>query len=442
MSLEQRNRDFLLTQADMLAVPLKERSVMRRSIEKPRHEPVRDTRLTNIARVGFLLMVLAVLGGTFVVAQAHLTEQFLGAPEQTAGLIDPNTGQAALSPDYIEQQILRTSLNLRSDDLEIPAGSDPAQRTFTIVPGEAARFIADRLQSAGLITDADLFNLYMRVTGLERRLQAGTFRLSETMTMPEVADALRGAPEQDQVQVTIPEGFRAEEIAERLAANGVIEADRFLAAVREPGSLGLGEEYDFLQALPAGASLEGFLFPDTYFFPVFAGSPEVILGSFLDNFDKRVGTNGLRGGGSGISGLNLLTLASIVEREAVQADERPLIASVYLNRINGACEADVGGRFLQADPTVQYARGEAGDWWWEPESVEQYQEVISPYNTYINEGLPPGPIASPGLSAIDGTRNPESTNYCFFLATGEDGRHVFAQTYAEHQQNIAAYGYE
>ena len=442
MSLEQRNRDLFLTQADMLAVPLKRRSVMRRAIEKPRDEPVRDTRLTNIARVGFLLMVLAVLGGTFVVAQAHLTEQFRGAPEQTAGLINPNAGQAALSPDYIEEQILRASLNLRNDDLDIAAGTDPTQRSFRIVPGDAARFIALRLQNEGLITDADLFNLYMRVTGMERRLQAGSFMLAETMTMPEIAEVLRGAPQEEQVPITIPEGFRAEEIAERLDANSVIEADRFLAAVRNPQSLGLAEEYDFLQSLPEGASLEGFLFPDTYLFPVLAASPDIVIRSFLNNFENRVGTNGLRGGGSGISGRDLLTLASIVEREAVQADERPLIASVYLNRLNGSCNADVGSPRLQADPTVQYARGEAGNWWWEPESVEQYLEVSSPYNTYTNDGLPPGPIASPGLSAIDSTRNPESTNYCFFLATGEDGRHAFAQTYAEHEQNIAAFGYQ
>ncbi len=442
MSLEQRNRDLFLTQAEMLAVPMKRRSVMRRAIERPKDEPTRDTRLTNIARVGFLLMVLVVLGGTFSVVRAHLTEQFLGAPEQTAGLIDPNAGQVALSPDYIEQQILRTSLNFRSDELDVPAGSDPTPRLFTIIPGEAARFIADRLQSAGLITDADLFNLYMRVTGIERRLQAGTFQLSSTMTMPEVANALRAAPLQEQVTVTIPEGFRAEEIAERLAKNNVIEADRFLAAVSQPQTLSIFNEYDFLQSLPQGTSLEGFLFPDTYFFPVFVSSPEVIVGAFLDNFDKRVGTSGLRGGGSGLSGRDLMTLASIVEREAVQSDERPLIASVYLNRLNGACNTDVGGRFLQADPTVQYARGEVGNWWWEPESVEQYQEVISPYNTYLNEGLPPGPIDSPGLSAIDAARNPEGTNYCFFLATGEDGRHAFAQTYVEHQQNISLYGYQ
>ncbi|OUC07343.1 hypothetical protein RY27_15455, partial [Litorilinea aerophila] len=179
-----------------------------------------------------------------------------------------------------------------------------------------------RLQEEGLIRDADLFNLYLRVTGLERRIEAGNFMLSETMTMPEIAEALQTALFEE-VLVTIPEGFRAEEIAERLSENNVIEPDRFLAAVRQPRSLSLFNDYDFLQDLPPDASLEGYLFPDTYRFPVLASDPEVVLRSFLDNFEAKVGQAGLLvGGSSGLSGRDLITLASIVEREAVQADER------------------------------------------------------------------------------------------------------------------------
>ena len=198
----------------------------------------------------------------------------------------------------------------------------------------------------------------------------------------------------------------------------------------------------FCKLCPGDATLEGFLFPDTYRFAVFSQSPEAVLRPFLDNFERRVGDDGLAFGSSGLNGQNLVNLASIVEREAVQADERPLIASVYNNRLNGSCVADVGGRYLQADPTVQYARGVVGNWWWEPESIEEYAQVLSPYNTYLNEGLPPNPIANPGLDAIAAARNPAQTTYCFFLATGEDGRHVFAQTLAEHQQNLQIYGYQ
>lgn len=391
-------------------------------------------------RVGFLILVLAVLWGTWTVADAHLTEQFLAATETNTALIDPNAEEKALTPENIERRILAFNLGLREDELYLPAGTDPRPRPFTIIPGEPARFVAARLEAEGFIRDAELFNLYLRVTGLDRRLAAGNFMLSETMTIPEIAEALQEA-RFEEVLVTIPEGFRSEEIAERLAENYVIDTERFLTAVRNPRSLDLFDDYEFLRDLPEGASLEGYLFPDTYRFPVNASDVEIVLRAFLDNFDAKVGVEGLRGGSSGLSGRDLLTLASIVEREAVQADERPLIAGVYLNRLNGTCAAEVGGNFLQADPTVQYARGEPGNWWWKPERVEDYLQVASPYNTYLYPGLPPGPIANPGLDAIEATRNPAPSRYCFFLATGEDGRHVFAETLAEHQQNLQIYGY-
>lgn len=400
-----------------------------------------ETLLTNLVRLGFLAAVIAVILGTWVVAEAHLAEQFLGAPQTTSGLIDPTAGQHALTPEYIESQFLAFTLRLREDELHIPVGTNPQQRPFAIVPGEPARFVAARLYAAGFIHDADLFNLYLRVTGLERRIEAGNFILAETMTIPEIADALQTALFEE-IPVTIPEGFRIEEIAERLADNNVMESDRFLAAVRAPRTLSIFEDYDFLADLPADASLEGFLFPDTYRFPVFASTPELVIAPFLNNFEAKVGEDGLRGGSSGLSGRNLITLASIVEREAVQADERPLIASVYLNRLNSVCVGDVGGTYLQADPTVQYARGTVGNWWWKPQRIEEYATVTSPYNTYLNQGLPPGPIASPGLNAIIATQNPTPSDYCFFVATGDDGRHVFARTLAEHQQNLQIYGYQ
>jgi UPF0755 protein len=397
--------------------------------------------VANLIRLGFLVLVLGVVGGVWLVSSAHLEEQFLGAPREVAGLIDPEAGRNALTPDNIEQWVLAYSLQLRQEELAIPAGEDPSQRPFVINLGEPARFIAARLAAEGFVRDADLFNLYLRVSGLERRIQAGNFMLAETMTMPEVAQALQQALEAE-ATVTIPEGFRAEEIAERLAASNIIAADQFLAAVRQPRTLSIFEEYDFLQNLPANGTLEGFLFPDTYRFAVLSQAPEAVLRPFLDNFERRVGASGLTAGNSGLQGDTLLNLASIVEREAVQSDERPLIASVYLNRLSGACVSDVGGRYLQADPTVQYARGVVGNWWWEPESIEEYATVISPYNTYLNEGLPPTPIANPGLDAINAARNPAQTAYCFFLATGDDGRHVFAQTLAEHEQNLQLYGYQ
>lgn len=414
----------------------------RRMQESARRETLGEPQvlLMHLIRAGFLVLVVGVLWSVWSVADAHLSEQFLAVERQSEALIDPNAGEDALTPENIEKRILAFNLRLREEELAQPAGTDPRPRPFTIDPGEPARWVAARLAAEGFITDAELFNLYLRVTGLDRRIEAGNFMLAETMTIPEIAEALQEA-RFEEVLVTIPEGFRAEETAERLAENFVIDTERFLTAVRQPRSLTIFDNYDFLQGLPEGASLEGFLFPDTYRFPVNAASPELVIQSFLDNFEAKVGAQGLIGGSSGLSGRDLITLASIVEREAVQADERPLIASVYVNRLNGRCAAEVGGNYLQADPTVQYARGTVGNWWWKPQSIEEYSQVRSPYNTYLNPGLPPGPIASPGLSAIEATRNPAQTNYCFFLATGDDGRHVFATTLAEHERNLSIYGY-
>ncbi len=411
-------------------------AVTRRLYGHAHKEPL----LLNLTRASFLILVLFVLWGVVIVSRAHLTEQFLAVERQSDALIDPDEGEDALTPENIEAQILAFTLRLREEELLIPAGDDPRPRAFTINPGEPARYIAARLAATGFIHDADLFNLYLRVEKLDREIEAGNFMLADSMTIPEIARELQQA-RFEEVLVTIPEGFRAEEIAERLAQNFVIDGERFLTAVRQPQSLGLLDNYDFLSNLPPGASLEGYLFPDTYRFPVNATGPELVLASMLDNFENRVGAGGLSGGSSGMNGHELITLASIVEREAVQDDERPLIASVYINRLKNECR-DVGGTYLQADPTVQYAKGTTGNWWWKPQTIEEYAQVESLYNTYLHPGLPPGPIASPGLRAIEATSSPTQTSYCFFLATGDEGRHVFALTLAEHNRNLAIYGYQ
>jgi len=136
----------------------------------------------------------------------------------------------------------------------------------------------------------------------------------------------------------------------------------------------------------------------------------------------------------GLTLYDVLTLASIVEREAVVPEERPLIATVYLNRVQQ-------GMYLNADPTVQYAMGyqpETGQWWKTPVTLEEYENVNSPFNTYLYPGLPPGPIASPGASSIMAVLQPAQTSYLYFLGRG-DGSHIFAETYEEHQRNLEIY---
>ncbi len=392
--------------------------------------------------LGFIIFVvtLAILGLAGVVAGRHLKSQWESRPQRETAFLEPvgEPAEEGLTLERLQKFALGLYLRWQREFVERPAGTSTELRPFTIAPGETADEVAARLQQEGLVSDAALFKLYMRYYGIDRRLAAGDFELAPSMTMQEIAEKLQRA-RVEEIAVTIPEGWRAEQIAEMLTQENITDGRRFLELVRagDPAAAGLGP-YVFLAGRPLGASLEGYLFPDTYRLPARA-APEDLLRRMLDNFAAKVTPEIIQEAqAAGLSLHDLVTLASIVEREAVRADERPLIASVYLNRLSDACTKEAGGRYLQADPTVQYARGVPGNWWWQPSSVEEYKTVDSPYNTYLHPGLPPGPISNPGLSAILAVVRPRPTSYCFFVATG-DGGHVFAQTLAEHEINVARY---
>ncbi|MGB7872793.1 MAG: endolytic transglycosylase MltG, partial [Anaerolineales bacterium] len=227
-----------------------------------------------------------------------------------------------------------------------------------------------------------------------------------------------------QVSFVILPGWRIEEIADSLATSGLsITSDEFLAAARSapPG----------LDYLPASASTEGFLYPDIYILPRTITAEELV-DEFLRNFSLHL-TLDLREGFTrqGLEVYQAVTLASIVQREAIVADERAQIASVFLNRL----KADMK---LDTDPTVQYALGydaSKGTWWTNPLSAVDLQ-IDSPYNTYLYTGLPPGPIANPSLSALRAVAFPAETPYYFFRARCDgSGLHVFSVTFEEHLQN-------
>ena len=294
--------------------------------------------------------------------------------------------------------------------------------------------VANRLQAAGLITDATLFRRYLRYRHLDTNIQAGEFELSPKMSMMEIALRLQHGYAAGTL-VTIPEGWRAEQIAEMLTRMGIMDGTAFLQMVKDGATVALRlGAYDFLDDMPPGASLEGYLFPDTYELPE-KPQLEDLLRRMLDNFQRRAGP--LLAGApypDGLTAHQVLTLASIVEREAVLPEERPLIAGVYLNRLRQ-------GMRLEADPTVQYAMGyqpATGRWWKTPVSLEEYAAVNSPYNTYLHRGLPPGPICNPGLDAIKAVLVPERSDYLYFVARG-DGSHVFARTYEKHVRNVRKY---
>jgi UPF0755 protein len=322
--------------------------------------------------------------------------------------------------------------------------SDTMQPTqFVIEPGASARRVASQLQDAGLIKDARLFEAYLRASGLAGKLQAGAYMLSPHMTPVQIAEALLHARPAS-VVLTVPEGWRLEQIADGLQASGVMDGAAY-RRIAESGDLsgldaGAPERYRFLQERPTGATLEGYLFPDTYELLADAATPEALLRRQLDAFVERVLPQYRQattaGAGRSLTLHEVITLASIVERETAAEDERPMVAGVYLNRL-------AQGMRLEADPTVQYAMGfqpQTGQWWKSPVYLEEYSKVISPYNTYLNAGLPPGPIANPGLKSIEAVLNPAQHDYLFFMAAGDgSGRHLFARSFAEHLENVKRY---
>lgn len=337
------------------------------------------------------------------------------------------------------QEMLAAYLKGNRDELRQPASVDGRPVRFVVAPGTPARTIAQELQAAGLISDATLFEAYVRVNGLANRLEAGTFILTPNMTPVEIATALQNARAAS-ITVTVPEGWRLEQTADYLSAAQVLDGDVYGQRASQGDLTGLdASRYRFLESRPAGTSLEGYLFPDTYELPLRETQASDLLSRQLDNFGSKVMpiyTEALRQGATEMDLYAVLTLASIVEREAIVPGERPAIAGVYLNRL-------AAGMKLEADPTVQYAMGyqpQADQWWKRPVYLEEYSRVQSPYNTYLYPGLPPGPIASPGLDSIRAVLYPADHDYLYFVATPDgDGAHIFAKTFEEHAENVRRY---
>lgn len=329
----------------------------------------------------------------------------------------------------LESTYLGLYIESHSEALDQPASDDTTPVTFIIEPGQSIEAIANRLQREGLITDAELFRRYVQYKGLDAGIQAGSYTLNAAMTIPEIARTLQNAAAPD-IQVTIPEGKRLEEVAVLVAADAGIDPQAFLQLVQTGWAQSdLVTRFDFLAQIPVTGTLEGFLFPDTYRLPQSPTANDLVE-RMLENFARQVTPEIQQGfADRGLSLFEGVTLASIVEREAVLDAERPVIAGVYLNRLRD-------GWPLAACPTVQYALGYRPDegTWWKRVIYFVDLEVASPYNTYRTLGLPPGPIASPGAAAIQAAAFPAETPYYFFMVdcNKNDGSHLFAETEAEH----------
>ena len=304
-----------------------------------------------------------------------------------------------------------------------PRNPDGTEKSFTIDPGENINSIATRLEGDGIIRSREAFRTYLVYTGLDTSIQAGSYLLSPALSIVDIAHELQDATP-NQITFVILPGWRMEEIAESLVTSGLeITPDEFLSAANN--------SRNFMDYLPSSSSTEGFLYPDAYILSRDT-TADMLVKEFLRNFDLHL-TIELREGFAkqGLDIYQAITLASIVQKEAVVPEEGALVASVFYNRLNL-------GMKLDTDPTVQYSLGynsEQATWWTNPLSAGDLQ-IDSPYNTYLYPGLPPGPISNPSLPALQAVAFPDETLFYYFRARCDgSGLHDFAVTFEEHLQN-------
>lgn len=292
---------------------------------------------------------------------------------------------------------------------------------FEVKNGKPAKELAQNMYEEGLIKNPIIFNLYAKMKGYDTKIKSGTYLLGPSMSPGEILNKMiRGDVLRREQKITIPEGYTLEKIAEIFHEHNLLSKDEFLKTAKV---VNFKNKYKFLEPLPCEANLEGFLFPDTYFFPS-GKSADYYIDVLLKRFNEVYFGRGydLLQEKSGLTTFQIITLASIIEAEAKLADERPLISSVFHNRLKK-------GMALQSCATIEYVLKEHKEF-----LTLKDLEVDSPYNTYKYPGLPPGPIGSPGISSIEAALSPADSDFLYFVSNG-DGSHTFSKTYAEHLKN-------
>ncbi|MEK7439372.1 MAG: endolytic transglycosylase MltG, partial [Chloroflexota bacterium] len=329
-------------------------------------------------------------------------------------------GAATLNP--LERGALRAYLMLNRDTILNPMSKDTTPVPFVVSKGEGISTITQKLATLKLIREAEVLRRYMQYQGWDDNIEAGSFTLNAAMNTPAIAKALTKATP-DEIIFRVWEGWRLEQIADSLAnqPNLAVSRDEFLSIVRAGGKRG---SYSFIGDIPANAPLEGFLYPDTYRFLPKTTTAQVvdrILSEFDKQFTAQMRTDAAK---KNLTVYQVVTLASIVEREAVKDEERPIIASVFLNRLK------INMR-LDADPTTQYAIATSATWW--PPLNFDPRTINHPFNTYVNTGLPPTPIANPSLKSMQAVIYSVDTKYIYFRAKCDGSKtHNFSVTYEEH----------
>jgi UPF0755 protein len=302
-------------------------------------------------------------------------------------------------------------------------GNKDEATSFLIKKGEGNKMIGENLEKAGLISGKYHFYFYMWSQKLTGKIFPDEYELSGQMTIPEIASIITSGQDKAK-KITFPEGWGVKQIAERLTANG-FPGDEFLKIVNNPELF--KSDYVFLSDLKAG-TLEGYLFPDTYFFNKDIDA-EGIVRKMLGVFNTRINSQMFADATKSKKNFNeIIIMASIIENEVKTDEDRVLISGLYWNRLKI-------GQPLQSDITLAYILGE---------KKKQYSfsdtRTASPYNTYMNKGLPPGPICNPGLSAIQAAIYPKDSQFNYYLSDPETGKTIFAKTFTEHLANKVKYG--
>ncbi len=300
-------------------------------------------------------------------------------------------------------------------DLNSPVLLPSGGALVSIAPGEPFRSVAARLQAAGVVRHAWVLRGWARWKGLDRLVRSGDYRFAEPLSPRDVLAILR-SPTAALHRVTIPEGSTVSQVVSLFANAGFGGPDQFLCLAHDP---------DFLLGLDMPATgIEGYLFPDTYAF-AWSAAPNAILRTLVAGFRERAGGLEARQRAAGLSEHEMVTLASLIEKETGTAAERPLVSAVFHNRLRL-------GMPLQSDPTVVYGRNVHGT----PTAADL--AIESPYNTYLHPGLPPGPICNPGLAALEAALSPADVSYLYFVSRN-DGTHVFSHTLEEHNRAVAQF---
>ena len=319
-----------------------------------------------------------------------------------------------------------------------PVVAEPVE--FEIVPGDSAARIAQNLKAQDLIRQPLLFRMMVRQQEAGEKLNAGMYQLSPNMTMGEIIAALQAEqPAFEEVEFQTIEGMRMEEVAEVIVEAGLAESvEAFLEVAKDPTPF--KENHARLESIPEGQSLEGYLFPNTYRVKATAAISEVIDRILSDGFDASYETFETEIIIENRSVHDIVTMASIVQREAANEEEMAHLAYIFWNRLRGE-NLDESGGLIGADPTVQYILGysEEEQTWWRKELTVDDLKLDNPYNTRLKPGLPPGPISNPGLAALRAAARPgplrpdgsEGKDDLYFVAKCGEKAHNFARTLEE-----------